>query len=570
MRLLRREKIAVVFALVSAVPAGAYCQNPRQVTSGFALDTTIAPNSAHDYAMRLAAGESANLTVTQIGVDLVVEVRGPDGSSLSTFDSPNGRNGDEPVEIIASTPGLYAIRVRPYDGREPAGKYRLQVTALRTARGTREMLHGRELARDSAARWLATRSAAIPANAAIPLDAPLPPLESLASRARVIGIGEANHGSRQFGDLRLSLTRRLIERNGYRVVAIEASSSRLDLLDHFIAGEAVPATSVTNAIERGWINRRPLRDLVGWLRRWNSAHSTDRVQLVGVDPQDNEISTDTLRAFLARAYGADLLARLQPTFRGLAAADSQYLVFGDSDVDSVARRSILEIVALLDLDMPMLAQKFGAGPLERARDAARQIAEFADLNTGDDRLLGHSRDWYMATRVLSAIERRGPGTKAVFWAHNAHVGIRADGPPGGHSSGAWLRDALGCGYAPLGVTFGQGSLVAQMPNDLTDRLAVSTLPPSPAESIDGVLAAINPAGSMVTWRCGVDSSAVPDWLRAPHPMHWVGGLYAPGTSPSEAFRAYNLLRDFDGVIYIGKVTAEEVPTDRPVVPARKR
>ena len=386
----------------------------------------------------------------------------------------------------------------------------------------------------------------------------------------MIGIGEATHGSREFGDLRLSLTRRLIERNGYRVVAIEASSARLDLLNHFIAGEAIPASSVRSAIERGWIGRRALRELVGWLRQWNAGHSADRVHLVGVDPQDNQIATDTLRTFLARAYGEDLLTRLQPTFRELAAADSQYLVFGDSNVDSAARGSILEIVAILDLDAPMLTRRFGGESLERARDAARELAELADLNSGNRRLLGHSRDWYMATRVLEALARRGAGAKAVYWAHNAHVSHPEGQSPGGKSSGAWLRDALGCQYAALGFTFGKGSFVAQIPNDPTDRLAVSSLPQSPPESVEGVLAALNPAGSIVAWPCAAESSAAPGWLRAPHQMHWVGGLYTPGTFPSDAFRPYMLLRDFDGIVYVGTVTSDEMPSDRPLIPARKR
>ena len=80
-------------------------------------------------------------------------------------------------------PASYAVRVRPYDGREPAGKYRFQVTAWRDARATSEMLHGRELARDSATRWLAARSATIPSNAIVPVDGPLPPLDA----ARVPG-----------------------------------------------------------------------------------------------------------------------------------------------------------------------------------------------------------------------------------------------------------------------------------------------------------------------------------------------------------------------------------------------
>ncbi len=564
----RRCLLATIGAVLA--PVAAWSQQGRPVTPGLALDTILAPGTVHEYRLALKSGESANLAITQMGVDVVVEVREPDGTLTAIVDSPNGRNGDEPVELIASRAGTYSIRVRPFDGGEPVGRYRFRVISWRNARDTHALLRQREVARDSAAHWLASRSAPIPANGIVPVDAPLPPLESLAARARVMGIGESNHGSREFGDLRLSLTRRLVERNGYRVVAIEASSARLDLLDHFIGGEAVPASSVTSAIERGWIGRRPLRELVGWLRKWNAAHPADHVHLVGVDPQDNPIAADTVRAFLGRAYGADLLTRLQPTFRELAAADSQYLVFGDSNVDSAARQSILEIVALLDLDAPTLTQRFGGEAVQRARDAARQLAEFSDLNSGNRRLLGHSRDWYMATRVLEAVERRGAGAKAVYWAHNAHVGHPEGQSAGGKSSGAWLRDALGCDYVALGVTFGKGSFVAQIPNDSADRLAVSSLPISPVESIEGVLSAVNPAGAIVAWSCPAESSGTPGWLRAPQQMHWVGGLFTPGTYPSEAFRPHSLLRDFDGIVYVGSVTADEMPSDRPLIPARRR
>jgi hypothetical protein len=51
-------------------------------------------------------------------------------------------------------------------------------------------------------------------------------------------------------------------------------------------------------------------------------------------------------------------------------------------------------------------------------------------------------------------------------------------------------------------------------------------------------------------------------------MHWVGGLFRPGTDPAEAFRAFRLINDFDGVVFIPRVTADEVPRDRPLIPAR--
>src|SRR5688572_31880544 len=137
----------LVCFLLAAVPAAA--QIARPLSAGSAFDSSLSPGEAHRYSIRLSRGESANITVRQDGVDLVVEVRAPDGSLLTTVDSPNGRVGDEPVEILANQRGEYILVVRPFDSREPAGKYHLQVTARRNARATAQLLHSRKLARRS-------------------------------------------------------------------------------------------------------------------------------------------------------------------------------------------------------------------------------------------------------------------------------------------------------------------------------------------------------------------------------------------------------------------------------------
>src|SRR5687768_18075203 len=98
----RLVTVLVCFLLV-AVPAAA--QIARPLSAGSALDSTLSPGEAHRYSLRLSPGESANITVRQDGVDLVVEVRSPDGSLFRTVDSPNGRVGDEPVEILANQRG---------------------------------------------------------------------------------------------------------------------------------------------------------------------------------------------------------------------------------------------------------------------------------------------------------------------------------------------------------------------------------------------------------------------------------------------------------------------------------
>ncbi len=169
----------------------------------------------------------------------------------------------------------------------------------------------------------------------------------------------------------------------------------------------------------------------------------------------------------------------------------------------------------------------------------------------------------MADGVLRALAEAGPGARAVYWAHNAHVRTT------GKTSGAFLRAALGCGYAAIGQTFGEGSFVAQLPNDVDDRLLVSTLQRAADESIESVLAPLASDAVIAAWPCGVDAAALPEWLRAAHPMHWVGALWAPGSVPSAATRPFDLVHDFDGIVYLPRVTADEIPAGLPHVPARK-
>jgi len=551
---MRCSLVATVVAVLLVPPLTG--QTARPLSPETRIDTLLGRGAVHYYVADLGGGSSLALTVTQQGVDVVVEVLDSRDSVLQSIDSPNGRNGPEPVEIFASRRSRYRIRVRPFDDREPEGRYTLAVSAWRDARATTALLASRKLARDSASDWLRAHSAS--------LDSSLAPFEALARRVNVIGLGEATHGSREFGDVRLLLTRHLVERFGYRIIAIENSASRLALLDRYTRGQVTSQDSVTRVIESGWIGRRALRELARWLRQWNAAHPTDVVELVGLDPQDGELARRDLRLLITRAY-PEVLARYGAVEREIAAADSQTWVFGNSDVDSSARHLLQELNARLNADLPLLRRLFDSSLVASAVRAAREFFQFADFNASDAGWQ-RSRDWHMTSNLFDAMDRR-PGPKAVYWAHNAHVAAPPDRSPGSRPMGAWLREALGCDYGAVALAFDAGGFVAQIPNDLEDDLAVSTLPVAPDETIEGVLRTVRPGATIATWRCE-DRAAAPSWLLQPQRMHWVGALYRPGTNPSESFRPFRLTDDFDGVVFFPRVAADDVFTDRPRIPAR--
>ena len=523
------------------------------------LDVNIAPGQVDSYSLPLKRGESAEIVVLQQGVDLAVDLVAPDGRLITTVDSPNGRNGPEPVSIQAGAAGRYTIRVRPLASNEPAGKYRLSVADLRDAAATRRWLAERRRVRQRAVDWLRDRSIAVPPVAAIDAQTPMAPFDELAGRVRVIGLGEATHGSRELADLRLALTERLVEKHGYRIIALEQSGARLRGLLPYVNGEVPMSPAVSGLLNRGWIGRRAVAELVEWSRRWNLAHPGDRVRLVGVDAQDFTPEIDSLGDFLAKAYGSDIAARWTPARTEFLAADRQSSVFGNSDISAVTRAFAVEAYGMLEHDAPLLRKRFDAAAVEQAMETARDLAQFADYNGNGSGAVNHNRDWYMAVNVLRALDRAGPDERAVYWAHNAHVATTASRY---QPTGTVLRSALGCGYAAIGTSFGEGSFIAQIPGDPENDIAQSSLPEAEEETIDGVLAELGGAGAFAAWPCGTGTTAVPEWLAQPRPMRWVGGLFAPGGTPSTATRAFTLTADFDGVFHLPRVTAEAVPADR--------
>ena len=564
---MRNVALALLAVIAIDCHAAAFQAANVDLTAQNDIERTLAKGSADDYSIQMAAGESALVIVKQEGADVVVEVRAPDGTLLDSVDSPTGRNGDEVVELFAKETGPYGFRVLPIAEDEPVGKYRISVRERRTRQQTDALLAERQELLDEASTWIASRSAEIPASGVFSDKDRLPLLDALADRARVLGLGEATHGSREFGDVRLSITKRLIRLKGFRVVAVEGSTTGMRIIAPYVQGDSEKTPEINRVIESGWIGRRSRRELIEWLRTWNLQHRNDRIALVGVDPQENRKERETLRSFLQRAYPPEVAKQWTEVEKELNDADEQTPVFGDSGVNNKAVSFVVELLAKLSLDAPILRARFGEDAFQEAWEAAKALTEFSDFNSGGNGPLAHSRDWYMAAEILRAIQNSATSSKAIYWAHNAHIAsTRARYQP----TGAILRSALGCKYAGLAITFGEGAFVAQIPNDEEDRLATSSLEMAANGSIEAVVAHIRKGARLAVWRCNSYEGSAPAWLKKPEPMHWIGGLYKPGTLPSASYRSFDLLHDFDGVIYLPKVSADEAPTDRPLIPGRKR
>ncbi len=290
-------------------------------------------------------------------------------------------------------------------------------------------------------------------------------LAEVVGEARVVGIGENNHGVREFGALRGRVVRFLVRELGFGVVALESGFVEGALVDEWVrtgAGDLDDVTRDGFTFRAGDADETP--DLLRDLRDHHQAGG--RVHFTGVDlPGSGGSPEPALRAvrehLAVRAPDAVALvdAALAAT-RPYAAANNGAAPQRYERLDAAARdRATTALARLL-----LFVEALGPGREHRlarhhARGALRldeQLREFAVLFAPDPpaRVVS-SRDVYMAESVRLVRELVGVGERVVVLAHNGHLqrvpftflpGVSAP------SAGTYLAEELGEDYVVIGST----------------------------------------------------------------------------------------------------------------------
>jgi CHAT domain-containing protein/Tfp pilus assembly protein PilF len=120
-------QIAAVLLLCFPAPAQA------ELPTLSAVSREIKGGETHSFRILLTAGQFLHALVVQEDADVITVAFGPDGKQLTEGNTPNGRWGSEPVLIIAPLTGEYRVDVRAPDSSAPAGRYQIQIVALREA-----------------------------------------------------------------------------------------------------------------------------------------------------------------------------------------------------------------------------------------------------------------------------------------------------------------------------------------------------------------------------------------------------------------------------------------------------
>ena len=153
--------------------------------------------------------------------------------------------------------------------------------------------------------------------------ADLQPLKRVVGNARIVSLGEATHGTREFFQLKHRLLEFLATEMGFTIFSIEANlPEAYRLNDYVLRGVGDPRQLLRGMYFWTWDTEEVL-DMILWMRAFN-ASGRGRVQFTGFDMQTPTVAMEIVRAFVAR-YDAPYMtaiARANDEIRAMSAPSS--------------------------------------------------------------------------------------------------------------------------------------------------------------------------------------------------------------------------------------------------------
>lgn len=327
----------------------------------------------------------------------------------------------------------------------------------------------------------------------------LAPLIERISKARVVMLGECSHGTHEFYEWRRMISEWLIVKHGFDFVAVEGDWPDGQVIQDYISrpelerGES--ARSRLETLHRWptwmWANTEIVR-LAEWMRSHNQrAESGKSVSFYGMDVYSLFDSVHQVTEHLEKV-NPFLARQVKVRYGCFERFNRDELAYARSTL-SYPEGCAEEATRVLQ---ELLQARLSNAPAEHeaifnARQNARivQNAEryYRAMMRGDEQSW-NIRDQHMLETLELLLERHGPESRCIVWAHNTHVGDhRATdmARTGMVSLGGIARDCFGEDQVAL-VGFGtyQGKVIASHAWDgPTEELTVPAARPGSYDAV---------------------------------------------------------------------------------------
>lgn len=381
--------------------------------------------------------------------------------------------------------------------------------------------------------------------------ADLQSLKTIIGSARIVALGEATHGTREFFQLKHRLLEFLVIEMGFTAFAIEANwPESLAVNDYVLHGRGDPAKVLAGLRFWTW-NTEEVLDLIVWMRQYN-ADTTHKSKAIfaGFDAQFTALAATTIKGYLTRVDPA-FAVQIAPRLVLFEKEYRDYSTLSDADVDAL-HSTVQDLAERLRAEKGTYVARSTLQEWRLACQHARILRQVDEQRRAgdDDKTRYNIRDKAMAENVAWVLENEGPRCKMVVWAHNAHVARDPRGIFDGAvvSMGMHLARRFGPEIVVVGFAFGEGAFQAIVKEEGNRRpLREVAIGPAPAETLDAALARTGIPVFILDLRHVDEDVAL--WLQEPQVTREIGAFF---DDPDDMCRRIVPMARYDLLAFIAR------------------
>lgn len=380
----------------------------------------------------------------------------------------------------------------------------------------------------------------------------LEPLRQIVGDARIVALGEGTHGTAEFFRMKHRVVEFLVREMGFDAFAMEANWADTERMNEYVRTGQGDATHRLHNLRYWTWQTQEVLDLVHWMRAHNeAAGEAAAVGFYGFDMTHSAQAMDDVQDYILAAEGTLSLVGPAYTCWRIWNTAVAYASTAPETVDW-CRGGVRAVYEHLAEHRDEFLAGSSPDAYERALRAARTVVQHEWMASRDWVGVESSpRERYMAENLDWLVEREGPDSRFVLWAHNAHVMDLF--PWMGH----YLRRTYGDDLVIVGFTFFEGSLTA-VPltgGQVAGPLTALQAPPAMVGSYESEFRRLEHPDFMVHLRpLRVAAPASAEWLLGPLPLRTIGAGY----DPDRDFQYYwstRLADQFDVVVNIRRSSA---------------
>lgn len=256
---------------------------------------------------------------------------------------------------------------------------------------------------------------------------------------KIIGLGEAAHGNKEFQELKLDVFKTLIRDNGVGAIAFEMDYGEGVLINDYIHGNLnMDSEELFSHISFELYHTEDMKNLIEWMKKYNAESKDGQLNFYGFDIQNPEVDLYVIDQFVKDHH-------IQLESGVITAFLAGEFTFKDEKMNGVfdSLKTYKEV-----LSDEKYADETGIDQVLKCIDNVFTAKALIEASEEDDAGYGRFRDQAMADNVMDIYYAEG--YPIMITGHNGHVGYAGSYVK---TMGAYLREALGEDYYVIGTDY---------------------------------------------------------------------------------------------------------------------